>query len=130
MEETLESQINHDKLSLLDRVSIVGELEHIRRHAIRSAKASEQDEDKLFYEVIAEQSKNLRRKYQKEYLNCDEKDWCLVKAAASLKQLFYEIGGDYEYLNDTENLADNILSHAFHQDLTNCEACAKDKNDV
>lgn len=112
----------------MDNVAIIGELEHIRRHAKRSAKVTEKEEDKLFYEVTAERAKELRRSYQKQYLNCTEKDWCLVKAAASIKQLFYEVSCDYDYLNDAEILADSILSHAFNQDLTGCESCQSDKD--
>lgn len=118
--------MNHDLLSLTDRISLIGELEHIRRHALRSAKVAK-DKDKLFYEVTALQAQKLRREYQAKYLDCDEKDWCLAKSAATLKQLTYELALDANDLQDMENLTDNILSHAYNVDLTGCESCSNDQ---
>lgn len=118
--------MNHNLLSLTDRISLVGELEHIRRHALRSAKVAKA-EDKIFYEVTALQAQRLRREYQDKFLKCDDKDWCLTKSAATLKQLAYELALDANDLEDMENLTDNILSHAYNVDLTGCESCSNDQ---
>ncbi len=128
--ENTPNSIDHNKLSILDRIAIIGELEHIRRHAIRSANSSSEEEEKLFYGVIGQKAKRLRRKYQKEYLDCKDRDWCLVKSAATLKQLFYEVDCEFDCLNEAESLADEILSHAYNTDLSGCESCANDKEDI
>lgn len=128
--ENTPNLIDHNKLSILDRVAIIGELEHIRRHAVRSAHIAEAEEKKLSYGVIAQRAKQLRRRYQKEYLDCDELDWCLVKSSAALKQLFYETGSEFSFLDEAERLTDEILSNAYNIDLSGCESCANDKEDI
>lgn len=119
--------MDHQKLSTLDKITLIGELQHIRAHALRSSKVAEKDEDKFFYQVIASQAQEARRAYMAKHFQLDEKDWCLVKAAATLKQLNYELAhGDETEFAELENLADSILSHATGEDLTGCESCAKD----
>lgn len=119
--------MNHNLLNLTDKLSLIGELEHIRRHAKRSAKVAEESEDKLFYQVIAANAQSLRRDYQAKYLDTPELDWCLVKSAATLKQLAYESEDDEEFFERLETLTDQIYTHAFKQDMSGCKACAEDK---
>lgn len=122
--------MNHKILELSDKVAILGELEHIRAHAIRAVASSEKPEDVEHYTLIAQSAKSLRREYmQKYFAEVDEKDWCQVKAAARLRQLVYEVysGNDGE-LRDLEDLIDSILSYATGQDTSACMACREDKN--
>ena len=119
----------HDKAALQDVISLVGELEHSYRHAIRSAYSSETDEQKLNYSIIANRLREARRKIMKERLgDIDEKDWCLCKSAACLRQISYEIyNGDWEQLKLIEEIVDMIWSKATGEDLSGCQAC---KNDI
>lgn len=119
--------MDHDTLSVIDQAAIIGELEHIRRHAIRSAHSAEKDEDKFYYLVLAKEAQTARRQFQSKYFPTSTLDWCLVKAACSLKQMVYEtMEEDTETLDSIEQLADRILSHATGKDLSGCETCEKD----
>lgn len=118
-------------MSISDKISTLSELEHMRRHARRASKVTSDDEEKLFWNVISRQCQEIRREYQKEYLDTDEINWCPVKVAASLKQLNYECEEEGSHLFERiETLCDTVLSHALHEDLQGCEGCAKDHNDV
>lgn len=126
MEKSAES-LKHKKMNLSDKIWQLGELEHLRRHARRSAKVAKDEDEKLFWNVIALQSKKIRRDFQKEYLDTDDLSWCPEKVAASLKQLNYECEQEGSELFDRiENLCDMVLSHALGEDLYSCESCAKD----
>lgn len=80
------------------------------------------------YSVHAKQFQDLRREAMAKFFpDLSELDWCLVKVAARLKQLSYELfEGDLEYLTKIENLTDNIIGHALRSDLTGCQACKSD----
>lgn len=123
--------MNHDLLNLTDKIWMLSELEHLRRHARRSSKVAEDEEEKLFWNVVAKQSKELRRDYQKKYLDVDELGWCAEKVSASLKQLNYECEEEgSEFFERIESLTDMVLSHVLKEDLTQCEGCAKDRAGV
>lgn len=122
--------MDHDRLGLTDKIALLGELEHIRRHALRSAKVAADPEEKYHYEIVAFQARDLRRRYQEKNLETDEKEWCLVKAAASLKQLTNELTTQVADASELENFTDTILSHAFGKDLSGCEACHDDEPGV
>lgn len=122
--------MNHDSLNLTDKIATLAELEHVRRHAKRSAKVAADPDEKLFYQVVARQAQELRREYQAKYLPSSELDWCLTKSAATLKQLTYEAEEDIEFVDRLENLADEILSHALKVDLSGCAACREDEQSV
>lgn len=125
------NSINHRLLNLSDKIWTLGEIEHLRRHAQRSSHVTKDGEEKLFWEVVARQSKELRRDYQKEYLDTNELGWCAEKVAASLKQLNYECEEEgSEFFDRIENLTDMVLSHVLGEDLTQCESCAKDRAGV
>lgn len=124
--------VNHDTLMISDKISLIGELQHIIRHSIRSAVvASKNNQDELViqYLVYARQAKEIRRKYMaKHFGDIDEKDWCLCKSSAELRQLLYETNeGDIELLKDVDELIDNIWSNAIGEDLSGCQSCKEDK---
>lgn len=131
MEESSKG-FNHEKGGVADRISIIGELEHARRHAIRSAivlYTEEKAEEGFKFLVWAKQLQDMRRAYMgKHFMNIDTKHWCLCKSTACLRQLAYEVeGDDSEFLVEVDNLVDQIWSDATGEDLSECESCRKDK---
>lgn len=131
MEDSQEN-FNHNKAATSDRIAILSELEHSRRHAIRSAvtlSIEEKAEDAFKFLVWAKQLQDMRRKYMAKWFgNIDAKHWCLCKSAACLRQLAYETeGDDSEFLTEVDNLVDQIWGDALNEDLSDCIACAEDK---
>lgn len=131
MEEP-QKPFNHAKAGTSDRIAVIGELEHSRRHAIRSAivlYTEEKPEESFKFLVWAKQLQDLRRNYMgKHFANIDTKHWCLCKSTACLRQLAYEVeGDDCEFLTEVDNLVDQIWGDATGEDLSDCEACATDK---
>lgn len=128
---------NHEKASTSDRIALIGELEHIQRHALRSA-VSLYDEDKpddynwLKYATIAKEAKDMRREVQNKYFDSlSQYDWCLCKSAACLRQIAYEVfTGDTKELREIDDLVDEIWGNALDMDLSDCEACKSDKSMV
>ena len=126
---------DHKKGSTSDRIAVVGELEHARRHAIRSAivlYTEEKAEDAFKFLVWAKQLMDMRRAYMgKHFANVDSKHWCLCKSAACLRQLAYEVeGDDSEFLTEVDNLVDQVWGDALGEDLSDCEACKEDKSAI
>lgn len=135
--ETKETQktFDHGKASVADKILLVGELEHGRRHCVRSAAAAwreEDDSDSFQYLVWAKRFQELRRKYMKEHFReLKESDWCLMKVCASLRQLTYEVcEGKMEELKELEDLIDEITGKALGMDMSDCLACKEDKEEV
>lgn len=131
MEDSQET-FNHTKASTSDRIALVGELEHSRRHALRSAvtlSIEEKPEEAFKFLVWAKQLQDLRRKYMaKHFGSIDTKHWCLCKSTACLRQLAYETeGDDIDFLVEIDNLVDEVWSDATGEDLSDCTACADDK---
>lgn len=121
--------MDHKKLSLTDKIKLLGEVEHSRSHLLRSAHTTEDEEKKFWYLVKAKQAQDLRRKIQEKWLKTDELDWCLVKSASRLKWLNEEVAfDDIELFSDIENFADSILGHGLGEDLSGCKSCQEDKN--
>lgn len=123
---------DHKKGSTSDRIALVGEIEHARRHAIRSAivlYTEEKAEDAFKFLVWAKQLMDVRRAYMgKHFANVDSKHWCLCKSTACLRQLAYEVEGeDSEFLTEIDNLVDQVWGDALGEDLSDCEACKDDK---
>ena len=126
---------NHKKAGTSDRIAIISELEHSRRHAIRSAivlAIEEKPEESFKFLVWAKQLMDMRRRYMgKHFANIDTKHWCLCKSTACLRQLAYEVeGDDSEFLLEVDNLVDEVWGDAIGEDLSECEACAADRNAV
>lgn len=121
--------INHSHLALEDTLSLISELEHIRRHNLRSYYSAQGQEDKFFHLVSAAQAQRLRRKVQTKLGKIDVEDWCVLKSAQIIRQLNYELmEGDEELFNELEGLVDSINSHALKQDMSGCRACQADQD--
>lgn len=131
-----EKTFNHAKAGTADKISLVAELCHIERHAIRSALslAGEEESDdcdlsSTEYLIIAKRAKELRREYMRKHFGeINQYSWCLCKSAACLRQLAYEVAeGDAEELREIDDLVDEIWGKAIKQDLSDCSSCRGDK---
>lgn len=121
------NKIDHKLLAVEDKLWLVGEFEHQRRHNLRSARVATDKTAKLYYYVKAEQALRIRRKIQAKLGEINELDWCLLKSATAIKQLNYEtFDGDMELFEEIEEFCDSQSSHALGLDLTGCAACAAD----
>lgn len=110
-----------------DRAALVGELEHARRHALKSGKNATEREDKIFYYAKAGEAEGLRRRLEHRLGEIATSDWCLVKSGASIKQLNEEtFEGDMQLFEDIEIFADSLISHGVGTDISGCAACAED----
>lgn len=120
---------DHQTAGISDAIRLVGELEHIRAHALRSAVVAEGTEDEMFYLVLAQQAKEMRREFMQDHFpKIDSKLWCLCKSAATLRQIAYEgWGSKAENLKRIDNMVDEIWGKALGKDLSGCEACKEDK---
>lgn len=130
-----EKTFDHKKAEVADKIALIGELEHGRRHALRSANSVFNDDDQdynwLFYTTKAIQFKRLRREVQQAYFSdIKDTDWCLCKLSASLRQLAYEIDLDEDILKDIDDLVDEVWGNALNMDLSDCVACAEDKESI
>ena len=115
----------------VDILAMVGELEHARRHALRATvvASNEENEDRAFsYQMFANKAQRLRRELTEQHFpELDEKDWCLVKVAACLRQINYEtFTDDTKTLSEIDGLVDEILELATGEDLSGCSACRSD----
>lgn len=123
---------DHSKASVGDKISLIGELCHIRRHALRSASASLQEEDdseSTKYLLIAKRAQSLRRDYMRKHFGeLKDTDWCLCKAAACLRQIAYEVcEGDAIELREIDDFVDEIWGEALGMDLSDCVSCREDR---
>lgn len=124
-----------------DKIAVIGELEHMRRHALRSCvtvfnRAKDEvgetkeylDEKSTFYFLTALQATDIRRKYmEKHFPNLSDEDWCLCKSAATLRQLLYETDkGDLD-LPRIDRMIDEVWGNALGMDLTGCRDCQEDR---
>lgn len=129
MEEQQEAK--YKTLNTSDHIRVIGDLEHIYSHAMRSKQVAWGTDDEVFYQVIANKAKALRRKYMRTYFpDCDDKLWCLGKASASLRQVIYESDeGNTELVKDADDIVDQIWEKISGRDLSDCEACRSDKKE-
>lgn len=125
------NKAGHQHLALEDTLSLLGELEHQRRHNLRSSYAATDPEDKFFHLVAAAQAQRLRRWVQANLGQIDTEDWCILKSAQTIRQLNYELmEGDEELFNELESFVDSLNTHALKQDMSGCKACAEDASNV
>lgn len=129
--EQEEKKFNHTKASVADKISLISELEHGRRHCLRSAVSvwrEEDDSESIQYLLWAKRFQEIRREYmRKHFSDLEESDWCLVKVCASLRQLVYEVcEGDIDELKELEDLVDEITGKALGMDMSDCRACKDD----
>ena len=127
-----EQDKKYHTLNVSDHIRVIGELEHIKAHAERSKQVAAGTDDEVFYQVVANNAKELRRKYMRTYFpDCDDKLWCLGKATASLRQVMYEADeGHADLLKELDNLVDNVWNKISGEDLSGCQACKEDKKEV
>lgn len=119
---------DYDLANISDGIRLIGELEHIRAHALRSAQLSAGEDDEIFYQVTAKRAQNLRREYMAKHFNAPEKLHCLGKATAALRQIAYETDtGDSEFLHEVDELVDSVWGKITDTDLSGCQACREDK---
>ena len=124
---------DHAKAGVGDRITTVGEIEHLRRHALRSAISSEEGSELAFSCLVwAKQLQDMRREYMRKHFGeIDDKLWCMCKSAACLRQLAYEVDGDdANFLKEVDNLVDDIWGTAVNKDLSDCESCRSDREEV
>lgn len=135
MKNAFEKTFNHTNASIADKISLVGELQHGRRHCIRSAASAwreEDDSDSTRYLIWAKRFQEIRREYMRKHFGkLKETDWCLIKVCAELRSLAYEVcEGDVEELKEIEDLIDEITSDALGVDLSGCQSCREDSEEV
>lgn len=125
---------DHSKASVADRIALIGELQHGRRHCVRSAAAAwreDDDSDSIQYLLWAKRFQEIRREYMKKHFGeLKETDWCLLKVCAELRSLVYEVcEGDVEELKELEDLVDEITGKALGMDMSDCLACRDDRQE-
>lgn len=130
-----EKTFNHDKASVADKIALIGELQHGRRHAIRAAASvwrEEDDSDSVQYLLWAKRFQSIRREYMKKHFGeLKETDWCLIKVCAELRSLIYEVcEGDSEELKEIDDLIDEITGKALGMDMSLCVSCREDRADL
>lgn len=123
---------NHKAASTSDKIALVSELCHIRRHALRAAVSvwrEESDGESARYLILAKRAQTLRREYMnKHFGELASADWCLCKSAACLRQLAYEVcEGDSAELKELDDFVDEIWGDALGEDLSDCAACKEDR---
>ena len=131
-----EKLFNHKATGIVDKIALLGEIQHAEAHAIRSAISlydpeKEDDSDWGKYAIWAKALKDLRREYQrKAFPGLSEYDWCLLKSLSRVRQLAYETqGSDYKLAKEIDDLIDDITGEIFGEDLSQCAACKEDKAD-
>lgn len=140
---TLSNQPDHRLKSLHDSAAFVGELEHVRRHAIRSAhimgrRLLDNPDDEhiaergIHYFVVSQKCLELRRTFMEEEFGfVEDEDWCLLKGTAALRQLAYELmPQSMKVLDGTEVLVDTVWGNALGEDMSGCKSCKEDREDV
>lgn len=126
------NNIDHELKNTSDIILLIGEMQHIQRHALRSMVSPNiEEEERVWYAVLAKQAKDARRSLmRKHFPDCPDELWCLGKASASLRQLAYEtFTGDIEELSEIEDIVDSIWSKITGQDMTGCRSCASDREE-
>ncbi len=127
-----EKTFDHSKASVADKIALIAELEHGRRHCVRAAASAwreNDDSDSVQYLLWAKRFQEIRREYMKKHFgDLKETDWCLFKVSASLRQLVYEVcEGDVEELKEIDDLIDEITGKALGMDMSDCLACREDR---
>lgn len=130
-----EKNFDHAKAGASDKIALIAELEHARRHALRAAASvweEEDDSESNRYLILAKRAQELRREYMKNHFNeIKDTDWCLCKSAACLRQIAYEVcEGDTLELKELDDFVDEIWGAALGKDLSDCVVCREDRNAV
>ena len=123
----------HKSANISDKVTVIGNLEHIRYHALKGASVKVEDEElNTFFQTVATMTTDFRRRYMKKHFpDCPEELWCLGKAVETARQRLYEADeGDSEDLNDIDAIWALIWGRISGRDLSACSSCREDKNAV
>lgn len=123
---------DHSKAGVSDKIALISELEHVRRHALRSAASAleeSDDSESTRYLLLAKRAQTLRREYtQRHFGEIKDTDWCLCKSAACIRQIAYEVcEGNGEELKELDDFVDEIWGKALNLDLSDCVACREDR---
>ena len=121
-----------DDANMADLITVVGELEHLYMHCCKAAAVSEKEEDVLYYMTMADMTKAFRRNFMKRHFPfVDDRDWCIIKAADSIRQRVFEsCHTRHEDLEDANNLWAELMQHIFGIDMSGCASCAKDREET
>lgn len=119
---------NFDTANLSDQITVVGNLEHLYMHLLKSASTLEENEA-VFYLTLAQMVKEYRREFMREHFpNVGEKDWCVLKAVETVRQRVYESAStSHKDLKETNDIWSLITEHIFGVDMSGCSACKEDK---
>ena len=123
-------EIDHESKTISDRITVLGELEHIRYHALKSASVKMEDEDaEIFFQTVARMALDFRRAYMKKHFpNIPDELWCLGKAAEIARQRVYEADeGDTEDLKEVDAIWATVWGKISGRDLSGCSVCKEDK---
>lgn len=125
-------KFDHAKAGASDKIALVAELEHARRHALRAAASvwgEEDDSESNRYLILAKRAQELRREYMRKHFDeIKDTDWCLCKSAACIRQIAYEVcEGDSLELKELDDFVDEIWGEAIGVDLSDCVACKDDR---
>lgn len=122
----------HKSASISDKITGVGELEHVLYHARKGASVKVEDEElNTFFQTVATMTLDFRRRYMKKHFpDCPEELWCLGKAVETARQRLYEADeGDSEDLNDIDAIWALIWGRICNRDLSACSSCREDKGE-
>ena len=122
--------IDHNKLSIADTIYLIGQLEHMRFHAIVAATNAPEDKT-IELLVLAKQCQEVRRDImQKHFSDVDHWGWCMIKVAGTLYQLTQELGkDDLDMIRQVKGIADSAVEIVTGKDISGCESCQKDKEE-
>lgn len=119
---------DHASAQLTDKITVVGCCEHLYEHALKTA-SNLPEEKAVFYLTLASMVQEFRRDFTKEHFpKVTDEDWCIVKAADTLRQRVYESSNDsYEDIKRVNEIWSTGMGHVFGVDLSGCSACREDK---
>lgn len=120
--------------NIVDRIRLIGELEHLYFHAKMSASVAKLngDEDmEVFHQTVASKVQRLRREYMtKHFGKMPDELWCEGKVSASLRQIAYETDtGDTETLVKIDDIVNTVWGEITDLDLSGCKACEEDRKE-
>lgn len=129
----MEHNFDHKSATISDKITIIGNLEHVLYHARKSASVKIEDEElNIFFQTVARMALDFRRRYMKKHFpNCPDELWCLGKAVETARQRIYEADeGDTEDLNDIDAIWSMVWGKIIGRDMSGCKNCAEDKGDI
>lgn len=118
-----------DAKNVADRITVVGELEHLYYHAKKSASTTAGTDDEPFHLELAAKTKAFRRAYMSKYFpECPDELWCEGKAVEAMRQRVYEADeGDATDLAMADELWAMVWGQITGLDLYGCASCAEDR---